>query len=242
VEGEFSMDEEAFRKFLKRGGRKSHTVNTIAKIVRSYEVYLQKFAEGKSVDQATPDDLEKYVEWFEFKEEISAKRQLWGIRYYYRFIGNRVMNQRASELREERTAKTRKSFRLRDFRGVNRSHVEKLEALGIRDVEKMLEKGHTRAQRDALAKQTGVPKESILELVKLSDLARLPGVKAIRARLYFDAGIDTLEKMAQWDPEELRLMLIDYVEKTGFDGIAPLPKEAANSVKTARNLPKRVEF
>lgn len=236
------MNEEAFRKFLKRGGRKLHVVDTVVQILRQYEAYLNRFGEGKILDETTPEDIEAYVQWYEEEQEKSAKGELWGIRYYYRFIGNRTMAIRVSELREARTSKTRKSFRIRDFRGVNEDYVSKLEAVGIRDVEQMRQRGATPAQRADLAEKTGVPEESIIEFVKLSDLARLPGVKAIRARLYYDSGIDTLEKMAKWDPEAMRLMLIEFVEKTGFDGIAPLPKEAANSVKVAAELPKIIEY
>jgi predicted RecB family nuclease len=50
-----------------------------------------------------------------------------------------------------------------------------------------------------LATQTGIPVEVVLELVKLSDLARLPGVKGIRARLYYDAGVDTVENLASFE-------------------------------------------
>ncbi|MDH5596160.1 MAG: DUF4332 domain-containing protein, partial [Candidatus Bathyarchaeota archaeon] len=81
-----------------------------------------------------------------------------------------------------------------------------------------------------------------LEFVKLSDLARILGIKGIRARLYFDAGVDTVEKMAEWNPKELRGMLIEFVERTGFDGIATLPKEAEFSVKKAKRLPRIVEY
>jgi hypothetical protein len=62
-------------------------------------------------------------------------------------------------------------------------------------------------------------------------------VKSIRARLYYDAGVDTLDKMAKWNPDKLRTMLIDFVQRTGFDGIAPLPKEAEFTVNEARKLP-----
>ncbi len=60
----------------------------------------------------------------------------------------------------------------------------------------MLLAGQTEEKRVALAKQLGIPAQDILELVKLSDLARLPRVKGIRARLYYDAGVDNVEKMA----------------------------------------------
>lgn len=58
--------------------------------------------------------------------------------------------------------------------------------------------------------------ERILEYLKLSDLSRLGGLKGVRARLYYDSGVDTLDKLSSWDPEELRPMLIDFVRRTGF--------------------------
>jgi hypothetical protein len=36
-------------------------------------------------------------------------------------------------------------------------------------------------------------------------------------------------------------MLVDLVERTGFDGIAPLPKEIRNAIEVARSLPAVVE-
>lgn len=106
----------------------------------------------------------------------------------------------------------------------------------------MLDAGRTPVDREVLAARTGVPVEAILELVRLSDLPRTPGIKGIRSRLYHDAGVDTIGKLAEWDPEELRAMLVAFVEDTGFEGIAPLPKEVASSVATAKRLPRIVEY
>ncbi len=137
--------------------------------------------------------------------------------------------------------KKRNPFKLKDFRGVDASHIGKLIALGIRNADQMLKAGHTKKQREALARETGIPEKKILELVKLSDLARLPGVKGIRARLYYDAGVDCVEKIAGWEPESLRIMVTKYVERTGFNGIPPLPKEISSTIANARKLPKVVE-
>lgn len=78
--------------------------------------------------------------------------------------------------------------------------------------------------------------------MKLSDLSRIEGVKNVRARLYCVAGVDTVEKMAKWSPEELRTYLIEFVNRTRFDGIAPLPKEVRNTVEEAKKLPKIAEY
>jgi hypothetical protein len=137
--------------------------------------------------------------------------------------------------------KKRNPFKLREFRGVNPEFIAKLEAQGLKTAEQMLSAGRTRRQRAILAKESGVPEKAVLELVQLSDLARLPGVKGIRARLYHDAGVDSVAKMAAWEPEALRRMVTEYVERTGFEGVPPLPKEVSSTVANAQKLPKVME-
>ena len=73
-------------------------------------------------------------------------------------------------------------------------------------------------------------------------LTRIIGLGKKQARLYYDAGLDTLSKIAKWDPEKMRQMLIKFVDRTGFDGTAPTPSEATFTVKLARYLPKIVEY
>ncbi len=58
----------------------------------------------------------------------------------------------------------------------------------------------------------------------------------------YDSGVDTIEKLAKWDAEELRAMLTTFVGKTKFNGIAPLPKEVKSAIETARTLPRIVEY
>jgi hypothetical protein len=140
------------------------------------------------------------------------------------------------------TGEKRNPFRLREFRGVRPDHVERLAAAGIKTAEQMLTAGQTAEKRAALAQDTGIPEEAILELVKLSDLARLPGIKGIRARLYYDAGVDCVERMVSCEPEALLALTAEFVERTAFDGIAPLPKEVSSTIANAKRLPRVVEY
>jgi hypothetical protein len=133
-------------------------------------------------------------------------------------------------------------FKLRDFRDIDAGVITKLEAQHIKNAEQLLLAGRTISQREVLARRAGIPERIILELVKLSDLARLPGVKGIRARLYYNAGVDSVEKMASWEPEALRVMVTKYVEQTGFNGIPPLPKEVSSTIANAQKLSKIVEY
>jgi len=139
------------------------------------------------------------------------------------------------------TEKKRNPFKLKDFRGVHPDYIAALDAQHIKNADQLLIAGRTRQQRESLARVTGIPKDALFELVKLSDLARLPGVKGIRARLYYDAGVESVDQMADCEPEALRIMVAKYVEQTGFDGTPPLPKEVRSTIANAKKLPKIVK-
>jgi hypothetical protein len=234
------MNDKGFREYLKRDGRKPDVIDRVFRLVNRFEQYLLEVKDGINLDQATLQDLHDYVLVVESVPKASAKTHLWAIRYYYAYIENEEMAVYTAALREERI--TRKPFRLRDFRGVDPAYVDALKYAGIKNVSQMLVAGRTPEQREELAERTGVPLENILELVKLSDLSRIPGVKGIRARLYHDAGVDTIENMAHWEPEKLRTRTIEYIRQSGFDGMPPLPAEVKFSVEKARRLPRVVEY
>jgi len=233
------MEEKGFTDFMKRNRRSENTIKRCVEFIKTFESYLMNFKAGKRLEDASREDLEEFVVWAQ-EELESVNKFLWGIGYYYEYVSNPDMCRAAGELRGKKIK--RQPLALKKFLGVRREHVEKLLAVGIKDVSEMLQAGRTKSERETLSRKSGVPLDVILEFVKLSDLARIPGLKNIRARLYYEAGVDNIEKLAAWDPEELRAMLVDFVEETDFEGIAPWLKEAKSAVETARKLPQIVEY
>jgi hypothetical protein len=233
------MDEEGFKKFLKRGGRTQRVLIKYVTLAKEFEQYLRK-NKGKELEKAVHEELEDFAASVEENPKMSAKTYLLAIWYYYQFVPNEEMKSAANTLREQRIEPV--AFQLKDFKSINPEHVKALAALGINNVNQMIKAGKTHENRKELSKKSGVPIEFILELVKLSDLSRIPGVKGIRGRLYYDAGVDTVEKMAQWEPEELRKMIVEFIDRTGFEGVPVFPKEAQYTIATARNLPKIIEY
>ena len=232
------MDEAGFRQHLKRSVKKDHVADGLVSQVQAFELYLAS-ERRKRLDAAEEQDIRDYVGTL---APSAVKERMRGLVLYYGFVGCERLARLAGEIREQRIAKTRKAFRLSEFVGVNGEDIARLEAAGIVTVAEMLEAGRSSRDRRLLAERTGVSPQAILELVKLSDLSRLAGVKSVRARLYYDAGLETPEAFVGRDPEALRRMLVQFVERTGFDGIAPLPKEIRNTVATAGTLPRAVEY
>jgi len=229
-----------FKRYLRRKGKRNHVAEDLVRRCNVFEEFLLK--RGKSsIDDANRNHIQAFYDAIKDRK-TGVGNDLRAIGLYYRFKSRSELSGLASDLREQRISSKRKPFELKEFRGANQEHIMLLGKEGIVDVDQMLENGRTPHDREELSRRTGIPLKSILEYIKLSDLSRLGALKSIRARLYFDAGVDTPDKMATWDPEELRKMLVSYVKRTGFNGIAPLPKEVRNAVETAKQIERIVEY
>jgi predicted flap endonuclease-1-like 5' DNA nuclease len=234
------MENKGFEEYLKRGGRSPSAINRCFRYVTEFESYLQEHRHGKQLAEVDDQDLIEFVDWIENRSNESAKGYLWALRYYYDYLSNDEIRNFAITLREERI--DRAPFSLKKFQGVNPDYASQLAECGIQNVNQMLDAGLTNKDREQLSRETRIPKSGILEFVKLSDLARIPGVKGIRARLYYDAGIDTVEKIAAWEPDRLVEKIAEFVAKSGFEGIPTLPAEARYTIDQAKKLPKIVEY
>ena len=235
------MDLEGFRKHLKKRGKKDHVVDGLIGQVEGFRQFLGDSC-GADLEAATCDDLEAYADRADDERKGRGRIVVRGVGLYYAWIGDGALAGCALAIRQAGIARRRRSPALGILLGVNPADVETLASAGIATAEQMIEAGSTPTKRRALADRTGLPLETIVEFVKLSDLTRIPGIARIRARLYHDAGADTLDTLATWEPEALRQMLVAFVERTGFEGIAPLPKEAELTVDKAGKLPKLVAW
>ncbi len=232
------MDEPGFRDFLKKKGKQNRVIDGLVREVRQLEAHLAGPG-GVSLSGASERFLEAYARRLSSPE---IKRRMRAVDLYFQFAGLPALASAAGRLREREVAKTRRPFQLRGFRGVDLAAVARLEEVGITNVAQLLAAGRSPEARQQLAVDTGVALETILELVRLSDLSRIGALKSVRARLYYDAGLRTPAEIAKWDPGALYGFLASFVSRTGFEGIAPLPKEVRSAVEKARMLPEIVRY
>ena len=228
-------ERDEFRRFLKRGGRSASAQDRCLAFVAEYEDFLVSV--GTPLGESGTQELNSFVEqgstdW--------AKTRLWALKYYFDFLGNEGLSELAGSLRQSMIR--RKPVALDDFIGVAPEIVAKLAVAGVVDSQQLLDRCVAPEDRASLAESAGLEATEIEEIAKLADLARLPGVKGIRARLYFDAGVETLDELTAWDPEELYFFLLDWVERSGFAGVAPTPGEVAGTCGTAGRLPRLVDW
>jgi hypothetical protein len=233
----FVLDEEGFRRYLKKTGHTDKRCDSEVRRLKTFEGYLSRH-KNKKLGAETPEDLKDFVNWAQGKRE-NVNVLLNVLNRYYSCLSNDLMFCAGNELLG---SDYMKKYNLKDFMGVSHQHTQALRKEGIFTSEHMLKAGRTVEDRKVLAQKTGVPLSAVLELVKLADMSRIVGLKRKRARLYYDAGLDTLDKIAKSDPEKMQQMFVGFVERTGFDGSPPTSSEAAYSVKLAKYLPRVVEY
>lgn len=206
--------------------------------VKRFEKYLTEHELGESIKDLTIDDLKKYVTWCK-ANDANPYQELFGIREYYGFLGIRTSSYSCNQVMQMIQLE---KFKLKDFMTANQEYAKKLAKIGMKTASQILEAGKTRKEREVIARKSGVPVNEVLKFVKLANLARCPGHMKKRACLYYEAGLDTFDKIAEQDPESMIGFLNDFIKRTGFNGSAPTLADSKSSVENSKRIPRIIEF
>ena len=232
------MSLENFRYFLKKENKDERTINDY---VSRVEIFLEHINNKKnSIEMVRKQDLIDFIEELKTTESTPViNRFLFAFSNYFKYIENQEMYNTTNELSGQLSIE---QYKIRDFLGINKEDANKLAKLGIRTAQQMIENGKTVKLRKQLSEESGIPEVTILEIVKLSNLARIGGLKQKRARLYYESGFDTIEKIANSTPQEIVEIQKQYVKEHDFDGTASLLSEAEFSVELAKYLSRIIEY
>jgi hypothetical protein len=135
-----------------------------------------------------------------------------------------------------------KPNKIKDFVGISSETVLKLEKEGVKDTFGLFDRVKSSGSRKELASRTGISEEEILELTKLTDLSRIKWVGNMFARVLYESGFDTVEKVSTANYKELyqRITLINeqqnlYRGKIGLNDLKLC-------VNAAQDVPLEIEY
>ncbi len=145
-------------------------------------------------------------------------------------------------LRREVNSNQPKPIDLKDFPGVNPQVIHNLRQLGIKDTEQLFPHVLTPQARSVLAQQNQITEEDILDLTKLTDVARTKWVGPKFARLLVESGYDTVAKIANADGDKLYRALIRANDELGiYKGKFGL-EDMGQWVKTVQDVPQIIQY
>jgi site-specific recombinase XerD len=107
------MNEEEFRKYLKRRGKKQGVVDRNVRILKVFISYLLEKRE-KDLDGVTTDDIDAFVMEIESGKQ-SAKGYLYVLMNYFHFLGNKDLLNHTVILGTKELKKREEFSQLRNF-------------------------------------------------------------------------------------------------------------------------------
>ncbi len=135
-----------------------------------------------------------------------------------------------------------KPNKISEFSGISKEIPLKLAKIGIKNTKNLYDKVITKADREELAKMTGINKTEVLELTKLTDLSRIKWAGVNFARMLYDLGFDTVEKASKADPVDLHKRINEINKEKGiYKGHIGL-NDIRIFVNAANEVPQEVEY
>ena len=134
------------------------------------------------------------------------------------------------------------SSRIIEIEGIGPKYVKKLNSIGIKTTEDLLENGGTKQGRKELAKKTGISETIILEWVNMADLFRIRGIGEEYSYLLREAGVSTVVELSRRNPENLYETMLGVNEAKKSVRRAPTLNQAIAWIEQAKILPRKVEY
>jgi predicted flap endonuclease-1-like 5' DNA nuclease len=132
-------------------------------------------------------------------------------------------------------------LRIAEYRGVTEQQAETLKAHGITNGHQLLERAGAPDGRRELAAATGLSTDNLLELLNRADLSRIHGIGRQYSNLLEDVGVDTVPELAQRNPANLHVALVEAAAGSGVQR-PPTLSQVESWVNQAKELPRAISY
>lgn len=135
-------------------------------------------------------------------------------------------------------------YAIKEIEGIGEVYGPKLQAVGVKTVAELLEKGKAPKGRKELAESTGISEKLILKWINMADLFRVKGIGPEYSELLEKAGVDTVKELRHRVPEHLHAKMEEVNSSTGQPLVRALPslKAVQTWVEEAKKLEPMVTY
>jgi len=134
------------------------------------------------------------------------------------------------------------STKIIDIEGIGKVYAEKLEAIGIHTVEKLLEEGASKKGRVHIAETSGISETHILRWVNMADLFRIKGVGEEYSDLLEASGVDTVKELRHRVPANLHAKMVEVNAEKHLVRSLPALSQVEHWVEHAKTLEPVVTY
>ena len=129
-----------------------------------------------------------------------------------------------------------------DIEGIGPTYAKKLQSIGIKTSDVLLEKGKTSKDRKEIAEQSDISDKLILKWINMADLIRIKGVGEEYSELLEASGVDTVVELSNRNAENLQEKMQQVNEQKKLVRRPPTLNEVKKWIAQAKALPRAVEY
>jgi predicted flap endonuclease-1-like 5' DNA nuclease len=126
--------------------------------------------------------------------------------------------------------------------GIGKAYAEKLEKIGIKTPQQLLERGSTPKGRAEIIEQSGIRNDLVLTWINHADLFRVKGIGAQFAELLEAAGVDTVPALARRNAANLYKKLVEVNKQKHLVRHVPAQVKVEDWVVQAKDLPRMIHY
>ncbi|MBD5173733.1 MAG: DUF4332 domain-containing protein [Bacteroidales bacterium] len=134
------------------------------------------------------------------------------------------------------------AYKIEEIEGIGSVYAEKLETVGIKTTEALLDRAETKKGREKLAEETGISEKLILKWANHADLFRIKGIAGQFAELLEAAGVDTVKELRHRVPANLYAKLVEVNDARNLCNRVPAESEIARMVDQAKEMEPRMKY
>lgn len=134
------------------------------------------------------------------------------------------------------------AYKIEEIEGIGGVYAQKLEAVGVKTTEDLLESAATPKQRKALAEETGISEKLILKWANHADLFRIKGVAGQFAELLEAAGVDTVKELRHRVAANLQPKMVEVNEAKNLCNRVPSVAEIEKMIAQAKELEPKLSY
>jgi predicted flap endonuclease-1-like 5' DNA nuclease len=134
------------------------------------------------------------------------------------------------------------TYPISEIEGMSAFSASKLKSRGIRTTDALLEAARTVKGRKALAAQTGISEQQLLEWANVSDYMRIPGMGKAKVGLIRAAGVTTVRELALRNPARLAQNMKEINVKRKLVRVLPSEKSVEQLIAKARKLQPKISY
>lgn len=134
------------------------------------------------------------------------------------------------------------AYKIEEIEGIGPVYAQKLEAVGVKTTDDLLEKAATKKGRETLAEETEIPEKLILKWANHADLFRIKGVAGQFAELLEAAGVDTVKELRHRVAANLVAKLNEINDQRNLCNRVPAESEVQRMIDQAKELEPKMTY